>query len=437
MELLINPIMAVTRFAHTMGGDAGKSSDMLILQLLAALKFFPLKEPVTFIVPKRNYSFEFIAVMNELVLYICIPIACLLCLCCACYITLMRYITNHCDTAESLLSDDTIKSDLSGKIVVITGANAGIGAETLRVMANTKATIIMACRNLKKSSPIQESVINESGNKSIDLMKLDLGDLNQINEFVDAFKAKYNRLDLLFCNAAISPYSSDLKTGDGLELAFGVNHIGNMHLILLLKDLLTNTSNIDDTTDRNKYSRVIITNAMLHREKPMLECMPKNFEYDIEKLNDHQKTEAYCHSKLCSMMFVKEFVDKYPLENCKIYCIALHPGVGMTELIANKNNKGDIKSHPGEGCCGEIMKNLFCLPCLMDSVGQLAFTQTWCGLVDVDKLCNGGYYAGTNQQRVDPLTLDKEKRNELWNASMKCIKDIVGTQEYMNDNDIV
>eukprot|EP00486_Rosalina_sp_Unknown_P000871 CAMPEP_0201565618 /NCGR_PEP_ID=MMETSP0190_2-20130828/4869_1 /ASSEMBLY_ACC=CAM_ASM_000263 /TAXON_ID=37353 /ORGANISM="Rosalina sp." /LENGTH=277 /DNA_ID=CAMNT_0047983331 /DNA_START=138 /DNA_END=968 /DNA_ORIENTATION=+ len=276
---------------------------------------------------------------------------------------MMRHMTNHCEEAESLLSDNTINSDLTEKIVLITGANSGVGAETLRVMAKTNATIIMACRNLQKSSPIQNSVIKESGNQNIHLMKLDLGNLSQINEFVEEFKAKYNKLDLLFANAAILPPSPGLKTSDGFELAFGVNHVGNMHLILSLMPFLSNASGDDES----EYSRVIITNALLHRQKPMLQCMPNNFEYDIDKLNDHEKANAYSHSKLCNLMFAKEFVNKYPLETSKIYMLALHPGVGKTELAANKNNNGDVASTGGCGCCksccGEILLNLLCIPC--------------------------------------------------------------------------
>ena len=135
------------------------------------------------------------------------------------------------------------------------------------------------------------------------------------------------------------------------------------------------------------------------------------------------------------MMFMKQFVARYPVEQSKIFCVALHPGVGITELMARKNNSGEVECNPAQGCCGQTLKIICCLSCLMDNLGQLAFTQIWCGLIDIKQLKNGAYYAGRHEQVIDALALNERITNKLWNVSIRSIKDIVGHQKYMDFTD--
>ena len=76
---------------------------------------------------------------------------------------------------------------MKDKIVLITGANSGIGKETTGALAKKGATIIMACRNLEKAEPVCEMIKAESGNPNIEVMKLDLASLKSIRNFTQVY----------------------------------------------------------------------------------------------------------------------------------------------------------------------------------------------------------------------------------------------------------
>jgi len=89
------------------------------------------------------------------------------------------------------------------KIVLITGANRGIGRETARALAKKGATIIMACHNLEKAEPVGEMIQRESKNPNIQVMKLDLASLHSVKNFSQEFKVRYQKLDVLINNAGV------------------------------------------------------------------------------------------------------------------------------------------------------------------------------------------------------------------------------------------
>ena len=104
----------------------------------------------------------------------------------------------------------TSKVRLDGKIVVITGANTGIGIETVIDLAKRGATVIMACRNLDKSkAAIERAKKESSGSNDIILMRLNLSSLKSVREFAEEFLSKYSRLNILINNAGVMmiPYS--------------------------------------------------------------------------------------------------------------------------------------------------------------------------------------------------------------------------------------
>eukprot|EP00331_Platyophrya_macrostoma_P023041 CAMPEP_0176445834 /NCGR_PEP_ID=MMETSP0127-20121128/23953_1 /TAXON_ID=938130 /ORGANISM="Platyophrya macrostoma, Strain WH" /LENGTH=131 /DNA_ID=CAMNT_0017831727 /DNA_START=15 /DNA_END=407 /DNA_ORIENTATION=- len=81
--------------------------------------------------------------------------------------------------------------DLTGKVVIITGSNAGIGAETAKVLATKGATIVLACRDEAKTKIVINEIIKTTGNKNVEYIRLDLSDLESVREFTKQFRAKY------------------------------------------------------------------------------------------------------------------------------------------------------------------------------------------------------------------------------------------------------
>ena len=105
---------------------------------------------------------------------------------------------------------------LNGKVVAITGANAGIGFHTVIDLAKRGATVVMACRSMQKGETALKEAKEKSGSESIDLMPLDLSSLNSVRKFVETFSSKYDKLHILINNAGIMmcPFA---KTEDGFE----------------------------------------------------------------------------------------------------------------------------------------------------------------------------------------------------------------------------
>lgn len=119
--------------------------------------------------------------------------------------------------------------DQTGKAVIVTGANSGIGFETALALYEAGAHVILACRNQQNAEDTLGKLQELNGRGKLETGILDLSDLNSIKEFANIFLQKHKRLDLLINNAGVSmPPAS--KTTEGYELQFGVNFLGHFAL---------------------------------------------------------------------------------------------------------------------------------------------------------------------------------------------------------------
>jgi len=127
------------------------------------------------------------------------------------------------------------KARLDGKIVIITGANTGLGKETAKDVLLRGATVVMACRDMTKGKEAMDEIVKETNTKKDKaiLLKLDLSSLKSVGEFVEEFRKQFSQLHILVNNAGVMlcPY---FKTEDGFEQHMGVNHFGHFALTNLL-----------------------------------------------------------------------------------------------------------------------------------------------------------------------------------------------------------
>jgi NAD(P)-dependent dehydrogenase (short-subunit alcohol dehydrogenase family) len=204
--------------------------------------------------------------------------------------------------------------DQSGKIVIVTGANSGIGYETARALALHGATVIMACRDLEKGAAAAEEIRREHPQADIDLRQLDLADFGSVQQFAEDFLDEYDRLDILINNGGVmaTPYQ---KTVDGFELQFGTNHLGHFMLTALLFDLL------HDTPD----SRVVTVTSYAHLFSRI------NFR-DLNSEGFYQKWLAYGQSKLANVLFGYELQRRAARNGKNPISIVVHPGYAATNL---------------------------------------------------------------------------------------------------------
>lgn len=205
--------------------------------------------------------------------------------------------------------------DLTGKIAIVTGANSGIGVDTVAGLAQKGATVIMACRDLQKARPVAAAIRQQGPGSRIEVMQLDLSDLNAVHAFADQFLRQYKQLDLLINNAGVMhpPYS---KTAQGFEMQFGVNHLGHFALTGLLLGCLNQTP----------AARIVTVSSGSHRFGVI----------DFDDLNWEKRTyapnAAYGQSKLANLLFTYELQRRLSAAGQGTLAVAAHPGWTSTNL---------------------------------------------------------------------------------------------------------
>jgi len=204
--------------------------------------------------------------------------------------------------------------DQSNKIVIVTGANSGIGYEAARAIARKGARVIMACRSLEKGEAAAAQIRRENPQGELILKQLDLANLSSVRNFATEFLAEYKQLDILINNAGVMaiPYR---KTRDGFEMQFGTNHLGHFALTGLLIELLKNTPN----------SRVVTVSSYAHIIGKI------NFD-DLNSERSYQKWLAYGQSKLANLLFAYELQRRSAKNGNNPISIAVHPGYAATNL---------------------------------------------------------------------------------------------------------
>lgn len=207
--------------------------------------------------------------------------------------------------------------DLTGKVVIITGANSGLGLESTKDLAAKGATVIMACRNLQKAEAAKSEILSAQPDAKLDVMQLDNASLASVRSFADAFKAKHERLDILLNNAGVMAIPRK-ETEDGFETQFGVNHLAHFALTGHLLDLLNSTpgARVHSTASSAAF----------------------NAEIDFDDLmgeTEYSRWSAYGQSKLANAVFATELNSRLQAAGHNTIANSSHPGLVMGNLQEN------------------------------------------------------------------------------------------------------
>ena len=206
--------------------------------------------------------------------------------------------------------------DLSGKTIVVTGGNSGIGYEAALAFARKRADVVLACRDLGKARKAADRIVAQASGATVEVMELDLSSLASVRGFADAFRLKRPTLHVLCNNAGVMaiPYR---QTADGFEMQFGTNHLGHFALTGLLLDKLLATDG----------ARVVNVSSGAHRMG--------NIRFDdLQWKNGYRKWIAYGQSKLANLLFTFELQRKVDAAGKKLLSVACHPGYAATNLQA-------------------------------------------------------------------------------------------------------
>jgi retinol dehydrogenase-14 len=278
---------------------------------------------------------------------------------------------------------------MSGKIVLITGANSGIGFEASLKIAGTGAHVVMVSRDRRRGEEALAAVKARSGSDNVSLLHCDMASMAAVRALAGNVRARHSRLDVLVNNAG-SAKSAREVTEDGLEWTFAANYLGHFLLTSLLVDLLRTSA----------PARVVNVSSAGHRTGAI----------DLENLQfergGYSTLRAYGRSKLAQILFTRELARR--LQHSGVTVNALHPGAVATGIWTKAKlpwyarapiavAKALLMRTPSQGA---------------DRIVYLATS------ADVEGL-TGGYYEKDRLVEPSPAARDQALARRLWDESAK------------------
>ena len=200
------------------------------------------------------------------------------------------------------------------RTAIVTGANAGIGFETARILAEKGSHVILACRNQAKGEEAVERIRTKHPSASVELEILDLASLESVEKFAKQVESKISAVDLLVNNAGVM-IPPESMTEDGFELQFGVNYLGHFALTGLLLS----------TLKKSDQARVVTLSSIAHRTGSI----------DFGSFRGGKRYRAwksYEQSKLACLMFAIELDERLRAGGVPVMSMAAHPGGTKTDL---------------------------------------------------------------------------------------------------------
>lgn len=270
--------------------------------------------------------------------------------------------------------------DMSGKLCVVTGANSGIGKETALGLAQAGAHVVMMCRSEQRGKGAQDEIKRESGNGNVDLLLVDFASQASIREAAEAFKAQYERLDLLVNNAG-ALFTKREETVDGIEKTFAVNHLGYFLLTNLLLDVVKASA----------PARIVNVSSGAHYSGEL------DFG-DMGLRDGYSVIKAYSRSKLANVHFTYELARR--LEGTGVTVNCLHPGFVATNIGGNN------------GFFARTV--MFLLRPFAKSQANGAETSLYLAMSPEVEGVTGKYFDNKKEKRSSKSTYDEALAERLW-----------------------
>lgn len=297
--------------------------------------------------------------------------------------------------------------NLTGKVAIVTGGNAGIGLETTRVLAAAGATVIVPARDIEKAKKNLNGILN------VEIQAMDLTQPDTIDAFAEKFLASGRPLHLLINNAGIMwvPLQRDNR---GIESQLATNYLGQYQLVARLWPALKAAGG----------ARVVNVSSLGHQMAPF-DFQDPNFEN-----REYQTLLGYGQSKTASNLFALELDNRGKAFNVRAY--SLHPGsIAGTELARD----ADIEMFKQMGFFDENGNMRPEILASLKNISQGAATTVWCATspllnniggvycedADIAELDLGNFGAdnGLGTRGVQPYSLDESNSKKLWDLSEK------------------
>jgi NAD(P)-dependent dehydrogenase (short-subunit alcohol dehydrogenase family) len=277
---------------------------------------------------------------------------------------------------------------MQGKIVVVTGANSGLGKETAKVLASKGAEIIMVCRDKTRGEAARQEIIKATDNNKITLEICDLSSKDSIHNCGLSMRQKYEHIDVLVNNAG-AIFGTPIINSDGLEQTFALNLMGYFRFTHYMLDLLKMG------TDK----RIVNLASYAHN---FAKEIPWN---DLQfKTTTYRQLNVYGLSKLYDIYFTKQLAKIMTLQKTGITVNAVHPGT----VHSNFGKSGTRLFYLGFKIASPFYDNV-------KKGARMAIHMA--SSPDVKDI-NGAYYAHMKEGKLSPLAQSDEEAKRLWDICM-------------------
>ena len=277
-------------------------------------------------------------------------------------------------------------TSMQGKVVLITGATAGIGRTTARELADTGAHVVLVARNREKAETTRDWIAGETGNNSVEFITGDLSVQSEVRSIARQVASRFDGLDVLVNNAGAF-FQRRAESADGIEMTFALNHLAPFLLTNLLLEALK----------RKSLSRVVTVSSDAHLRASM------TFS-DLEGRARYRGWGAYGQSKLANLLFTYELARR--LQGSGVTANALHPGFVASEF--GKNNG------PGMRLAMSIAHRLGAI-----SVDEGARTSVYLAASRDVQGMTGKYFVKCREAESAPASHDSSAMLRLWEISAR------------------
>jgi NAD(P)-dependent dehydrogenase (short-subunit alcohol dehydrogenase family) len=294
---------------------------------------------------------------------------------------------------------DVAAFSMSDKVIVVTGANAGLGLQLSLRLARMGAHVVMACRSLPRAEKAREGVRAEVPGARTTVLPLDVAEPDSIRAFRARFASQVGHLDILINNAGIfgAPLSHNSA---GHELHFATNYLGPFALTGTLLPLFRD----------HPGARIVSVGSLAHRYARL----------SLTRINpeagDYSHWKAYAMSKLALTVYTMELNRRLRERRSNIVALCAHPGMAPTDIVKNMpiaSPKGAV----GKWFNG-MMERL--IPTAAEAVKPIVHAACAEGVAGGDYYGPGGWLeiAGVPAKaRLNACASDEELARKLWSTS--------------------
>lgn len=292
---------------------------------------------------------------------------------------------NHRSSADDVLRDQ----DLRGQVIIVTGANTGIGYETARSLAAAGATVIATCRNAEKAASTLERLLQSHPQSNVEVAVMDLASLASVSTFCTQLSQR--KIDTIICNAGlVAPQYAE--TNDGFEKTIGVCHVGHFLLVnRCMPELL-----------RAPAPRVVMVSSESHRTPSRL-----NFAALPYPESKFSTMKAYGQAKLCNALMAVELHRRFADQG--LTACYLHPGTMVTTDIGRDSSL--------------VRLAMLLVRPFTKTANQGAATSVFCATwAERDEL-GGNYFSHCAKAKPSAETANRQASNQLWDLSEQWVKE--------------